>query len=99
MVAVLGETDPAGLRRLGSLADAAATLSGHTPSLDAFEAGFGGMDVVPSVLAQLALTRGVYQAYAAVHTKGLREMLALRMHAAIVAIPELFPAAPFRAAA
>jgi hypothetical protein len=123
MVAVLGETDPIGLRRLGSLADAAATLRAHTPSLAQFDAEFGRMDVVPSVLAQLALTRGVYQTYAAAqaaplarlatlfgpaaraldasmtHTVGLRQHLALHAHATLAAIPDLFPAAPFRAAA
>lgn len=99
LVAVLGETDPIGLRRLGSLADAATTLQPYTPSLGQFESSFGRMDVVPSVLAQLTLTRGVYQAYAAVHTAGLRDMLALRLHPAVAAIPDLFPAAPFKAAA
>jgi hypothetical protein len=65
MVAVLGETDPLGLRRLGSLAEAADTVREHTPPLAQFEAEFGRMDVMASVLAQLALTRGVYQTYAA----------------------------------
>lgn len=65
MVAVLGETDPLGLRRLGSLAEAAEALPEHTPPLAQFEAEFGRMDVMASVLAQLALTRGVYQTYAA----------------------------------
>jgi hypothetical protein len=123
MVVVLGETDPIGLRRLGSLADAAATLASHTPSLAEFEARFGRMDVMPSVLAQLALTRGVYQAYAAAqgaplarlatifgpagraldvpmaHPAGLRQHLALHAHATLAAIPDLFPAAPFKVAA
>jgi len=65
MVAVLGETDPLGLRRLGSLAEAAEMVREHTPPLAQFEAEFGRMDVMASVLAQLALTRGVYPAYAA----------------------------------
>ena len=99
MVAALGETDPAGLRRLGSLADAAETLDHHLPSLEQFEASFGRMGVIPSVLAQLALTRGVYQTYAAVHTAGLRRMLDLELHPTIAAIPQLFPAARLKAAA
>jgi hypothetical protein len=64
MVATLAETDPLGLRRLGSLAEAAATLTQFTPTLAEFEASFGAMPVVPSVLAQLALTRAVYATYA-----------------------------------
>ena len=124
MVAVLGETDPAGLRRLGSLADAAATLAHLTPPLARFEAEFGQMDVIPSVLAQLALTRGVYGAYAAAQSAPLAllyrsyaprggltavgnpdadfelgRMLALHVHSTLAEIPELFPAAPLRAAA
>jgi hypothetical protein len=122
MVVALGETDPIGLRRLGSLADAASTLGEHLPSLAQFESSFGRMDVMPSVLAQLALTRGVYQAYAAAqaaplarlavlfgpaaralettpHSAGLRQHLALHAHPTLAALPELFPAAPWRAAA
>ena len=64
MVAVLGETDPIGLRRLGALADAAETVAHHLPRQDEFEAGTG-LDIMPSVFAQLALTRGAYDAYAA----------------------------------
>jgi hypothetical protein len=64
LVAVLAENDPAGLRRLGSLAEAGATLAPHTPTLAQFEASFGSLPVVPSVLAQLALTRAVYETYA-----------------------------------
>ena len=64
LVAVLGETDPAGLRLVGSLAEAAAKLDDTLPTLAAFEAEFGHLDVVTSVLAELAITRGVYVAYA-----------------------------------
>jgi hypothetical protein len=64
MVAVLGETDPMGLRRLGSLADATLPLRAELPSLARFEAEFGSMALVPSVLAQMTLTRGVYETYA-----------------------------------
>ena len=64
LVAVLGETDPEGLRRLGSLAEAASLLHDDLPTLSTFERDFGEMDVVRSVLAELAITRGVYAAYA-----------------------------------
>jgi hypothetical protein len=64
LVAVLADTDPAGARRLRALADAAATLRDAAPSLDAFEARFGRMAVVPSVLGQLALTRAAQVTHA-----------------------------------
>jgi hypothetical protein len=64
LVAVLGETDPDGLRRIGSLAEAAVLLNDDLPALPTFEREFGEMEVVPSVLAELAITRGVYAAYA-----------------------------------
>lgn len=64
LVAVLGETDPAGLHRLGVLAEAAATLDTAMPALGEFEHEFGRMDVAASVLAELAITRAVYAAYA-----------------------------------
>jgi hypothetical protein len=76
LVAVLGETDPAGLRLLGSLAEAAATLTDAMPTLARFEAEFGRMDVVPSVLAELAIARGVYAAYAVDHTAPLARLFA-----------------------
>jgi hypothetical protein len=76
LVAVLGETDPAGLRLVGSLAEAAATLGDDMPSLARFEAEFGQMDVVPSVLAELAITRGAYAAYASGHTAPLARLFA-----------------------
>jgi len=74
LVAVLGETDPAGLRLVGSLAEAAATLAGGMPTLATFERDFGDMDVVPSVLAELAITRSVYAAYAAERTAPLARL-------------------------
>ena len=76
LVAVLGETDPAGLRLVGSLAEAAATLTDAMPPLARFEAEFGQMDIVPSVLAELAITRGVYAAYAVDGTAPLARMFA-----------------------
>ena len=64
LVAVLGESDPQGLHCIGSLADAAILLDDAMPTLAQFEAGFGRMEVATSVLAELAITRGVYDAYA-----------------------------------
>jgi hypothetical protein len=77
MVATLAETDPGGLRRLGSLAEAAATLHRHTPSLVEFEAAFGSMAVIPSVLAQLVLTRGAYATYAQAQVAPLARLFRL----------------------
>ena len=58
LVAVLGETEPAALRRLGALAEAAATLAAQTPQSTEYEAADGTLDAVrrPCSL-QLALTR------------------------------------------
>jgi hypothetical protein len=77
MVAVLGETDPLGLRRLGSLAEAVESLDAELPPLTHFETRFGELDLASSVLAQLALTRGVYQAYAAAESAPLARMFRL----------------------
>lgn len=76
LVAVLGETDPSALRLVGSLAEAAARLDGDLPSLAEFERDFGKMNVVPSVLAQLAITRSVYAAYAVYRTAPLAKLFA-----------------------
>ncbi|HSV21138.1 MAG TPA: hypothetical protein VLR71_22205 [Casimicrobiaceae bacterium] len=77
MVAVLGEADPVGLRRLGALAQAVETLDVELPSLVRFERAFGMLELVPSVVAQLALTRGVYQTYAVAGIAPLARMLRL----------------------
>jgi hypothetical protein len=77
LVAVLGETDPAGLLLVGSLAEAAATLDDGMPTLAQFEARFGRMDVVQSVLAELAITRGAYAAYASAGTAPLARLFAV----------------------
>jgi hypothetical protein len=74
---VLGETDPLGLRLLGSLAQATESLDAQLPTLQRFEAEFGAMDLVPSVLAQLALTRGVYQTYAVAESAPLARVFQL----------------------
>jgi hypothetical protein len=76
LVAVLGETDPQSLRLVGSLAEAAAPLDDAMPSLREFEEAFGRMEVVPSVLAELAITRCVYVAYAERGTAPLARMFA-----------------------
>jgi hypothetical protein len=61
LVAVLGETDPDGLHRLGTLAEAVRELTAHTPHVTAF-----GAQLTPfaAALAQLAMTRAAYAAYA-----------------------------------
>ncbi|MGE5171714.1 MAG: hypothetical protein ACM3JC_15230 [Rudaea sp.] len=64
LVVVLGETDPAGLHLVGSLAEAAATLDDDLPTLAEFETQFGRMDVARSVQAELMITRAAYAAYA-----------------------------------
>jgi hypothetical protein len=61
LVAVLGETDPDGLHRLGTLAEAVRALDEHTPHVATF-----GAHLTPfnAALVQLALTRAAYAAYA-----------------------------------
>ncbi len=70
LVAVLAETDPAGLHRLGTLAEAARALAPAAIGEDALDVA-GAADPVASVVAQLTLTRGVYEAYADAHTRPL----------------------------
>ena len=63
LVAVLGETDPNGLHRLGTLAEATRELAAMTPH----PSKLGGRpkpSPFEAVLVQLALTRGAYDAYA-----------------------------------
>lgn len=74
LVAVLGDTDPAGLRLIGALAEAARALDDDLPTLREFERGFGPMDAVSSVLAELAITRAVYAAYAKRETAPLVDL-------------------------
>jgi hypothetical protein len=95
MVATLAESDPAGLRRLGSLAEAAATLARFTPALADFEARFGRMAVVPSVLAQLVLTRSVYGTYAVAQAGPLARLFRLFGPASTLGDPAAEPDADF----
>lgn len=76
LVAVLDETDAAGLRRVKSLAEAGATLCDALPTLAEFEANFGSMDVIPSVFAELAITRSAYVAHAVYQAKPLARLFA-----------------------
>lgn len=76
LVAVLGETDPSGLHRLGTLAEAAQHLDHALPTLETFEAPESGIEVGVSVLAQLALTRSAFAVYADAHTKPLGQWFA-----------------------
>ena len=76
LVAVLGETDTAALHRVGTLADATALLADATPTLAEYEAAEGSLDIVPSVLVQLGLTRGVFAAYAQAQAEPLARWFA-----------------------
>ena len=75
LVAVLGETDPAGLHRLGTLAEAAAALAAQTPDVAALDAA-EGLAPFDAVLVQLALTRTAYVAYADRHDAPLARWFA-----------------------
>lgn len=74
LVAVLGTNDPQGLRLLGSLAEAARALDDGLPTLADFERGTSRTDVASSVLAELAITRAVYAAYASRDTAPLVDL-------------------------
>jgi len=74
LVAVLGTNDPQGLRLLGSLAEAARALDDGLPTLADFERGASRTDVASSVLAELAITRAVYSAYASRDTRPLVDL-------------------------
>lgn len=63
LVAVLGETDPIGLHRVGTLAEATRELSAMTPHASKL-GGRAKPSPFEAVLVQLALTRGAYDAYA-----------------------------------
>jgi hypothetical protein len=86
LIAVLGETDPAGLHRLGTLAEAAHLLDHALPTLETFEEPGDGMPVAISVLAQLALTRSAFAAYADAQTAPLAQWFAFH-DAAVAASP------------
>lgn len=64
LVAVLGETEPAALRRLGALAEAAGTLAAQTRHVASLGAAARPITPFDAVLVQLAITRAVYLAYA-----------------------------------
>lgn len=63
-VAVLGETEPAALRRLGALAETAHALADETLPVTLLAAPGRRLTPFDAVLVQLALTRAVYLAYA-----------------------------------
>ncbi|HTP98094.1 MAG TPA: hypothetical protein VMN56_02130 [Casimicrobiaceae bacterium] len=64
LIAVLGETDHAGLHRLGALAEATRPLGGITRDVTALGACDAKLTPFEAVLVQLALTRAAYAAYA-----------------------------------
>lgn len=71
LVAVLGQTDPAGMHRVGTLAEAARALDAAAVGGSALAGLEDTADPFASVVAQLALTRGVYEAYADAHVAPL----------------------------
>ena len=82
LVAVLADTDPAGLHRVGTLAEAARWLDDAAVGAGGLRSSPSGRTAGPprgdeaadpfaSVLVQLALTRGVYEAYADAHAAPL----------------------------
>jgi hypothetical protein len=64
LVAVLGETDPASLHRLGTLAEATRALAALTPEFTALGSPHAALTPFAAMLTQLALTRAAYVAYA-----------------------------------
>ena len=72
LVAALGDREEGDLRLVGSMADAASTLEERMPTLAAFECG--NVDIVETVLAELAITRSVYAAYALHDTAPLEKL-------------------------
>lgn len=64
LIAVLGDTDPSGLRLVGSLAEACRSLDGDMPTLAEFERGLGPADAISKTLAEVAIARCVYHVYA-----------------------------------
>lgn len=74
LVAVLAETEPAALHRLGTLAEAARDLAAQTPGADTLDDG--RLDPARSVLVHLALTRAAFVAYAEAGSAPLQRWLA-----------------------
>ena len=77
LVTVLAETDLPGLQRVGTLAEAALMLGDAAPCGSALDHPDGALDPVPSVLAHLALTRGVMAVYAHARSRPLARWFAL----------------------
>jgi hypothetical protein len=77
LVAVLGETDSDSLHRLGTLAEATRALASITPELSALGARDAKLTPFAAVLAQLALTRAAYVAYADAQGAPLARWLSL----------------------
>lgn len=76
LVAVLAETEPAALHRLGSLAEATRSLADLTPTVAQFEVVDGALAPAQAVLAQLALTRAAFAAYAEANVAPLQHWFA-----------------------
>lgn len=77
LVAVLGGTDPLGLHRIATLAEAGSLLAGDTPTVAEFEAARHTLGPVASVLVQLAMTRHAFAAYADAQAEPLARWFAM----------------------
>jgi hypothetical protein len=64
LVAVLGHTDPGGLHRLGTLAEAVRALESSTPDVTMLGSAHCALSPFEAALVQLTLTRAAYAAYA-----------------------------------
>jgi len=76
LIAVLGETEPAALHRIGSLAEAARLLRDLTHTVAEYEAADGALEPAQAVLTQLALTRAAFAVYADAQVAPLQRWLA-----------------------
>jgi hypothetical protein len=81
LIAVLGETEPSMLHRVGSLAEAARELAVLTHTVAEFEAADGALEPAHAVLTQLALTRAAFAAYADAHVAPLARWFAAAVSA------------------
>ena len=81
LVAVLGETDPDALHRLGTLAEAAREIESVMPRVVA-SAGRPALTPFEAVLMQLELTRAAYAAYADARTAPLGRWFTLARRSA-----------------
>ena len=75
LVAGLGETDPSGLHRLGTLVEAVRELDNGLPTLEAFNDDMRGISFASAVLGELSIARTVYPVYASEQGEPLLRLL------------------------